>query len=571
MSTSPLAPIERSVRSARRRLFLQALVHRLPVACSIALGVGLAWVVAEPFVGETLLTGYRWYAVGGLVAISAVGAWFWAKRSTPDATNAALEVDSRFELRERLTTAIGLTDAERATPAGAAVMADAAAKVTPIAVRDRFPIRLTWASVGVPALAACVALAAVYPLNTLTDAFAESDGPAKKKMDATEAKTETKPVTPFTQRNKPPELAQRIDKSKELKELEEQINELIRKFDNDPNRESQEKLKEKVTEMTSLEEKVKKFSEEKRDKLEKLEQQLQQLDRLNNDKEFEKGPAKKLNEALQKGDLKGAKDELDQLKKKVQEKKLSEEEKQQLAKQVEKMKEQLQKNDKAKEREEKLKSMIDKAKKEGREQDADSLERELKQAQKDNADSKEASQELAEKLQKAKEALEKGDFEEAAKELEKAGQQLEQTDADLKDLEDAQDYLQRLKDDKKNACKKCQGDCDSDKFEPKDDAEWTNKGQIGAGRRKEDKDAKTNSQDERLKGIFDPRGKKTYGGTTKGPAFKTATTGELGPAIQSAAQEAPAAADSQRLPRDAKDTVKEYFENLGGQNPGGSK
>ena len=98
-----------------------------------------------------------------------------------------------------------------------------------------------------------------------------------------------------------------------------------------------------------------------------------------------------------------------------------------------------------------------------------------------------------------------------------------------------------------------------------------NNGGIGEGEREENKDAKTANEDQRLKGIFDPRGKKTYGGSTKGPAFKTATTGELGPAIQSAAQEAPAAADSQRLPRDAKQTVKEYFESLGGQNPGGKQ
>ena len=56
---------------------------------------------------------------------------------------------------------------------------------------------------------------------------------------------------------------------------------------------------------------------------------------------------------------------------------------------------------------------------------------------------------------------------------------------------------------------------------------------------------------------------------TKGNAFKKATTNELGQAITEAAQEAPKATDSQRLPRDAKDSVKEYFQNLGGQNAGG--
>ena len=558
-----LAPIERSVRSARRRLFAQLLLTRLPVAWSVALAAGLAWVVAEPTLGD--VAAYRWPVLGALVAVATVVAVWLARRATPSVTSAALEVDSRFALGERLTTAVGLSEAERASPAGAAVLADALAKVTPLAVRERFPVRLTWPSAAVPALAGLIALAAVYPMNFLSEAAADDAAVAVKKAEAAaDVSPDPRAAVPFTQRNKPAELAARDDKSKELQELEEQINELIRKYDTDPKRETPEKLKEKVTEMTSLEQKVKKFNEEKRDRLEKLEQQLQQLDRLNKDKEFQDGPAKKLNEALQKGDLGKAKEELDQLKKKVKDGKLSEEDKQELAKQFEKMKDQLQRNDAAKQREEKLKQMLDAAKKEGREQDAEGLERELKQAKEDGQQSKEAGKELAERLQKAKDALDKGDNDEAAKQLEQAAKSLEATETDLKDLEDAESYLQRLKDDKKAACKKCEGEGDK----PGDKDDTTGKGQA-SGRRPEDKDAKTDSEDQRQKGIFDPRGKKSYGGSTKGPAFKTATAGELGPAIQSAAQEAPAAADSQRLPRDAKQTVKEYFEGLGGQSPGG--
>ena len=557
---SLLAPIERSVRNARRRLFAQLLLTRLPVAWSVALVAGLAWVVAEPSLGD--VAAYRGPVLGALLTVATVSAVWLARRRTPGVTAAALEVDARFALCERLTTAVGLSEAERASPAGAAVLADALAKVTPLAVRERFPVRLTWPTAAVPVLAGLIALAAIYPQNFLSEA-AGNDTPAGKAVAAADPSAEAKAAVPFTQRNKPAELAPRPDKSKELQELEEQINDLIRKYDTDAKRDTPEKLKEKVTEMTSLEQKVKKFNDEKRDRLEKLEQQLQQLDRLDKDKEFKDGPAKKLNEALQKGDLGKAKEELDQLKKKVKDGKLSEEEKQELAKQFEKMKDQLQRNDAAKQREEKLKQMLDAAKKEGREQDAEGLERELKQAEKDGQQSKEASKDLTEKLQKAKDALDKGDNEEAAKQLEAAAKSLEATEADLKDLEDAADYLQRLKDDKKAACKACEG-----KGEGEGDSKKNNGG-IGSGERDENKDAKTASEEQRQKGIFDPRGKKTYGGSTKGPAFKTATAGELGAAIQSAAQEAPAAADSQRLPRDAKQTVKEYFEGLGGQSPGG--
>ena len=142
--TTPLLPIQRSVRSARRRLFLQSLLNRVPVCWSVAMIGGLGWVIAEPFLAETPVAGVRWWVVGGLVACSTIVAWIWAKRATPSANSAALEIDTRFGLRERLTTAMGLSELERNTPAGQAVMADAAEKITPIAVKERFPVSPRW-------------------------------------------------------------------------------------------------------------------------------------------------------------------------------------------------------------------------------------------------------------------------------------------------------------------------------------------------------------------------------------------------------------------------------------------
>lgn len=565
-----LTPIERSVRKARRRLFGQLLVNRLAVCWSAALLLGLVCVLAEPFVTEPIPADLKWYVVGGLVALGTVAAVVWAKLSTPAAPSVALELDTRFALRERVTTALGLTPTQLATPAGQAVIADAAEKVAPLAVKEKFPVRPRWHAAFIPALAGCIALAVFFPIPVVQKALAGGDDPqAEKKAEALAAKQDPKQPPPPPQRNKAPELALREDKSKELKDLEEQINQMMRKYDTDPNRETQEKLKEKVTELTSMEEKVKKFGEEKAKRLEKMEQQLQQLDRLNEKQDFKNGPADKLNEALQKGDLKKAMDEFDQLKKKLKDKEITKEEAEKLARQLEKMKEQMQNLERDKEREKKLKDLLKKAQEEGRDQDAESLDRELKNLQNQMKESTDATQELAQRMQKAQEALQKGDFEEAANELEKAAKELQKTEGELQDLEDAEQYLQRLKGEKCESCKKCQGEKNGDGLCDKDDADWSPFTSPATGKRKENKDAKTASDDERIRGIFDPRGKKTYGGATKGPAFKKATTAELGPAIQQAAQDAPKATDSQRLPRDAKDTVKEYFQNLGGQGPGG--
>ena len=65
-------PIEQSVRKARRRLFAQLLLNRLAVCWSVALGLGLAWVVAQPLLVESP-PAWLWQAVvGGLIALGTV-------------------------------------------------------------------------------------------------------------------------------------------------------------------------------------------------------------------------------------------------------------------------------------------------------------------------------------------------------------------------------------------------------------------------------------------------------------------------------------------------------------------
>lgn len=105
----------------------------------------------------------------------------------------------------------------------------------------------------------------------------------------------------------------------------------------------------------------------------------------------------------------------------------------------------------------------------------------------------------------------------------------------------------------------------------KDDAEWSEFTNPASGRRKENRDAKTESKDERLTGLFDPRGKKSFGGSVKGPAFTKRSAAEMGKEIQEAVQEAPQTPDVQRLPRDAQAAVKEYFEKIGRTEGDGKK
>lgn len=567
MTLNPLAPLDRGVSSVRRRLVAQSLLNRLAIAWAVALGLGLVWILVEPFLFTSVAENQKWYVVGGLFAVGTLAVLIHSFRTAPTKNSAALELDSRFALCERVSTALSLDDTLRATPAGQAVLTDAVAKVALLSVREKFPVSPRWHSALAPTFAGLIALAVIFATPDRMRQLIAGEEKSGKGLEpltpvASEAK---KPQSPFT-KIKPRDELDRANKSEKLKDLESELEKMGEKFDRDRDTPDPNKAREKVTELTKMEDKLRQFSEEKFQKLAQLDKRMQELERLQKDPDFADGPAKELNEALSKGDLKKAKEEIDELKKKAQ-KGMTPEEKQKLEKQLDKMKSQAEQLGKDKEKQDKLKDMIKKAKEQGK--DAESLERELEKLKAENAGADKEMQELAEKIQKAQQALQQGNMEDLADQLEKMGSQMKDIEGELQDLEDVQQYLQKLKGEKKKACAECDGDgeCDADgNPKRKDGAKWTNKGRPGEGERGEEKDD-TSWVDEKQKGLFDPRGKKVYGGGVRGPAFTKKSTVELGKQIQEAVQEAPSAVDAQRLPRDARDSVKEYFENLGGQTP----
>jgi hypothetical protein len=215
-----------------------------------------------------------------------------------------------------------------------------------------------------------------------------------------------------------------------------------------------------------------------------------------------------------------------------------------------------------------LKDLIDKAKKENR--DAESLERELKQLQSDMEMSKEMK-DLAKSIKQAKQCLDMNDFEGLSEQFGDIAKSLGDIQEGLKDLEDIEDHLQNLKQMKKEGCKNCEGE-GKKKGEGGDKDDATGYAEGATGRRKENKDAKTaTGEDQRVRGFFDAKGRKSYGGSVSGPAFKKATTIEMAGEIRQAVQDAPEAVEIQRLPKATKDLVKEYFEKLGGQAPPAKK
>src|SRR5437588_2023306 len=119
-----LSSVERQLAVARRRLFLQTLLNRLVVAWTAALALAAVWFLAEPYLVEARPDWLRWAVAGGLVGLGTLAGLAWAVRARPSPLAAALSLDERFGLRERVTTALTLADRDRTSPAGQALLGD---------------------------------------------------------------------------------------------------------------------------------------------------------------------------------------------------------------------------------------------------------------------------------------------------------------------------------------------------------------------------------------------------------------------------------------------------------------
>jgi DNA repair exonuclease SbcCD ATPase subunit len=471
---------------------------------------------------------------------------------------AALALDQKFQLRERLTTALSLDEQVRQSEIGQALISDANSKAEKLVVPQQFPVRLTPRAWWIPAqgIALLLIVWLYHPQPATSNTQEKSTGKevveAKKINEATEKLNATRPPMK--------KMPDRKNRSEELKALEAELEKLFGEIKAKTEEKKLEEIRAKAEQAASTEEKLKKFINEQTEKLNQLQDQLSKMDRQETDKS--EGFDKDFREALSKGDLNKAKEEIEGLKKKALEKNLTEEERKDLEKQLGALVEKLDKMAKNDKEQKKLKDLIAQAKKEGR--DAEALERALKNLQEQAAKHREL-QEFAKKAGECKKCLEQKDFEGLSEKLGELSKQLDQLGDDVQDLSEAEEHLQNLKKLRDSLCKACEGECEGD-GKPGERDYAKGKG-VASGKRDENPDAQTNSEEARQPGLFDTRGKKRYGGSIDGPAFTKRTSVEMAGEIQEAVQQGGEAMDVQRLRKSDQQAVKEYFERLGKQSP----
>jgi uncharacterized coiled-coil DUF342 family protein len=534
MTGSSLLPLHRQLARVSRRLFLQTLADILAWCWSGALVLVALWLLADPLIPGERAEWVRWAVAGGIGLAGTMLAVLLAVLRAPSKLEAALSLDERFGLKERVTTSLTLDLHTAGLPAGQALLADTAERLAGLDVGERFPLRMRWTALLVPlaglALAAVVFFYDPAHSQATTTPFDENKQPIANKEDVEKKLDEVK------KKARDKKQADKL-KNEKIDLLDDELQKILSK----PH-DTKEEVRDRIKDLTGLEDKVKKDQDELKDRAQAIKDQLQQLNK-NAGSDTKDGPAKEMQKALEKGDFKKAQDELEKLRKKMEEGKLDEKEKEQLKQQLQDMKDKVKKAADPGEAQKQLEQMKRDGKLDQQQFDK-AMEQVQQNAKKMSPDDKQKMEDIADALKAAEQAMKEGDSQKASDALQRAGEAMRKTD----DLMQMQDNLEEQLDQLAEAQR----------------AMRDGMGQqgIGAGRRPEGDPHQTGSFTSKLKGQFDPKGAKELTGYAPGTSFKKKSSAEIAGDIKQASQEAPEAIERQRIPRAASDMARGYFENF---------
>ncbi len=474
-------------------------------------------------------------------ALGLLAAVVWTLLVRGSLLEAAIEIDRRFALKERVSSALTLTPADRQSEAGEALLADALRRVERIDVAGRFtvkpPRRLLLPLL--PGLLAVLVALLVGPA---------AEGPAQAKTDDPAAKEQIKKSTDVVRR----QLAERREQAK--KEGLPEAEELFKKLEQGTKELNAEPRKEKA--LAKLND-LARLLAERRQQLggaEKVKQQLEQL------KKVDQGPADKFAQAISRGDFQKAADELKKLQDELAKSKLDDKQKADLAKQLDQMKDKLNKlADAQRAAEQDLKQRANQLRQAGQLAEANKLEEQLAKLRQ-QAPQMQQMKQLARQCGQCSKCLRQGKAGQA-----QAGNCLAQMQAAVESLQKQLDEVGMLDDAMKQlaqareqmTCPNCGGaGCEQCQGQP---GRALGRGR-GDGARPERK-TDTRSYDSQAKQKVG-QGSAAVVGTVEGPNIRGDVRQEIQQQVDSARRGAADPVSGLHMPRKRGEQAKEYFDDL---------
>ena len=538
--------LRRQVRRARRRLILQAFAGKWAwcsfvalVLAALAIGGIKLWPPANERAWELGSV-----ATALVAATLLAAAWTWL--GAQNALQAAVEIDRRFALKERVSSTLSLDPEQLRTEAGAALVQDASQRLEAIDLAGKFGVRLDRRALLplAPAVVAC-------GLAFLVDAR----GPLAPAVAATAESVQIKKSAQA--------LAKKIDASR--KEAQEQglteADALLKQLEQGTQGLADKTKPDRKQTLVALNELVK-DAEKRRQQLASGAELKQQLNQLKN---LQQGPAEKLGHALKNGDLKKAIAELDKLKAELAGDKLDPRAKEELGKQLDQMQQALSKIAQAHQQaEQELRERVEAQRRAGNTAEADKLQQQLdKLAQK--APQMERINQMAQQIKAASQCMSQGQCDQAAKVLDQLAQNLADMEKESEELEMLDNALDQVADAKSAmACKACNGEgcqeCQGQNGKQFRISRFAKGAGRGAGEREERKND-TEFFDSQVKQNVG-KGASVVTGLADGPNRKGQTQAEIKGQFTSAPQQTEDVLLDQHLPHDYRDHAKNYFDAL---------
>jgi len=550
--------LEKQVGRARWRLGLGRFLRTLGfcwfatlLVAAVLVGLDKRYVWPAP--------DWLWPAAALGLGLFAAGLWIGLTRRRP--IDAAIEIDKRFGLKERVSSSLALTDQERESEAGQALVDDAVARVRSVEVGARFPVRpgrpallpLLPAVLGVAAFLLIPAIEKPVEADTGTDAKAVKQQ-VKRSSEALKKK--------LADRRKEASEKGLKDAERLFKRLERQTEDLAS---------GKTDRKKARVQLNDLAQKLR----QRRSELGGSEQVQRQLNQL---RDLNRGPADELAKAMRDGDFKKAEEKLDELKEKLDKGDLDEKDKQQLKEQLEKMQEKL--GDMAAAHKaacEDLKKQIQQAQANGQLGEAGKLQQQLNQLMQQAPQMNQLKQ-MANQLGQCAQCMQNGNMQGAQQAL----QQLQGNLADLKQQLDEMELLDEAMNQLVQAqnqmnckacggkgCKQCQGGAGQMGNQPgmgmgqgKDGKQGGMGLGAGQGRgARPEAEVKAGYVDSHVRQKLGP-GEAVVAGQVEGPLVKGDVEQQIQDEFEATKRGATDPLTDRRIPRGHRQHVREYFERF---------
>jgi hypothetical protein len=541
--------LHQQVARAHRRLILEQFLRRL-VWCLLAALTIAAIAVALPRVVALATIPPNWDAAWLFATVVAgfLVAAAWSLVSRRSQLDAAIEIDRRFGLCERVASSLSLSPRDQSSDVGRAVVNDAMQAVSRINVSDGFRPQLD-RSAWWPLVPAMIVFALVAFVDRRAESRVDPNSVANVEM---QVKQSAESFRKKIEQRRKQAREKGLEEAEGLfKQIERGTRELTEKQNID-----------RTTAAVKLNELAKQLEARKAQLGGKngLKEQFQNMKNLG------AGPAEKAAQAMTQGDWKMALEEVEKMAQDLRDGKIGDDAKQQLAKQLEQIKQKLEAAAGARQQAmDGLKKQIQREQEQGNIAQAGELQQKLDQLQQGQQQTDRLVQ-MAQQISQIQQRLQQGEAQQAADAMAQMAQQLDQMRQEMNELEMLDEAISQLEMAKDAlACAECQGaGCEACQGGMAKLGAGKNSGPgIGRGRGNAAPDEKTetNLHDTRVR-QKPGQGSAVFRGMVEGPNLKGQVTQSIQDEMKTLAAEPADPLTSERLPNSRRQHAEQYFQML---------